>query len=380
MRSRDRSSRMTVRGVVTAWTAVAIAIAPPLVTVTRADVPPGLTGTPDRPMQPQHAFKCQKLVNHGVASYLATWSKTYAKCIGGIAACVQTKASDPTCLTKAADACNASIPNLGDDTDKAAGTVLENLVTTFCRSLSPTELFDDVGGPRFSLITDACKNRFIQNLESCLFLEANCAAEQLLLVQMPRAHDLLVTAGVTMGHALDPQRSCLVDEGGAGALGSDPKAGKVLLGCQKSAAKAGVSFAAKARGAFAKCADAVMNCAQVKRTQKCVDGAAKTCTKQITTVDGAQTKLGGAITKACEKTPIDDLLGASGGDAGALATLCTGVGVVSVTNLADYATCVAKHERCQVEDSIRFTVPRIDEFSTVTLQPSPFGSTFCPAP
>lgn len=380
MRSLTSRSRMTVGAVATAWTAIAIAVAPPLVTVALADVPPGLTGTPDRPMQPQHAFKCQKMVNKGIASYLATLSKTYTKCVDGIAACVQTKASDPTCLMKAADACNAGIPNLGDDTDKAAGTVFENLVTTFCRSLSPTELFDDVGGPRFSLITDACKNRFIQNLESCLFLEANCAAEKLLLVQMPRAHDLLVTAGVTIGHALDPQRSCLMDEGGAGALGTDPKPGKVLLGCQKAAAKAGVSFAAKARGAFAKCADAVMNCAQVKRTQKCVDGAAKTCAKQIATVDDAQTKLGDKITKACEKTPIDDLLGASGGDAGALATLCNGVGVASVTNLVDYGTCLARHERCQVEDSIRFTVPRIDEFSTVTLQPSPFGSAFCPAP
>jgi hypothetical protein len=72
----------------TAWTAVAIAIAPPLLSVTFAQVPPGLTGTPDRPMQPQHAFKCQKITNKGVAKYLATWSKTYTKCIGGIAACV----------------------------------------------------------------------------------------------------------------------------------------------------------------------------------------------------------------------------------------------------------------------------------------------------
>lgn len=355
-------------------------LAAPFVTVARAVVPPGLINPPNRPMQTQHAVKCQKLTNKGVAKYLATWSKTYSKCLGAIAACVQTKASDPACLMKAADGCNASIANLGAfDTDKQAGTVLANTITDFCRSLSPTELFDDEGGPLFSLITDACKNRFIQNLETCIFEESNCAAEKMLLVQMPRARDLLATAGVTVGDAINSPKSCLPTETGSGAL-SDPKAGKALLACQKSADKAGVSFAAKARGAIAKCADAVMNCAQIKRTQKCVDSAAKVCTKQFMTVDGAQQKVQDAVTKACTKIPLGDLFDTNGGDVGALATACNDVGVSSFATLADYASCVSRLERCQIEESISFTVPRINEFLTATGQSIMLPSAFCPAP
>jgi hypothetical protein len=355
-------------------------LAAPFVTVARAVVPPGLVNPPNRPMQTQHAVKCQKQTNKGVAKYLATWSKTYTKCVGAIAACVQTKGSDPACLTKAADGCNAGIANLGAfDTDKQAGTVLENIITDFCRSLSPTELFDDEGGPHFSLITDACKNRFIQNLESCIFDESNCAAEKMFLVQMPRARDLLATAGVTVGNAINSPKSCLPAETGSGAL-SDAKAGKALLGCQKSADKAGVSFAAKARGAIAKCADAVMNCAQIKRTQKCVDSAAKLCTKQFLTVDDAQQKVQDAVTKACTKIPLADLFGVNGGDIDALATVCSGVGVSSFTTLADYASCVARLERCQMEESISFTVPRINEFLTAAGQSVSLPSAFCPAP
>lgn len=384
MRSPDRNSPMRVKGLAIAWIALAITMAPPLVPVALAVVPPGLIAPLNRPNQPEHAFKCQKFLNKGVASYLALWSKTYTKCIGGIAACVQTKGSDPACLMKATDTCNAGILQLGDDTDTGAGTVLENLITDFCRSLSPAELNDDEGGPRFSLIKDACTNRFLGSLESCIFLETNCVAEKLLLVQMPRAHDLLVTAGVTMGHAVDPRPpgigSCLTDEGGAGAILSGPKAGKVLLGCQKSAAKAGGSFAAKARGAFAKCANAVMNCAQLERTQKCVDGAAKTCLKQIAAVDKAQTKLGDKIGKACSKTPIDDLLNAAGGNVGALASLCSAVGTAPVTTATEYGNCLARHERCQFEESISFAVPRINEFLAATGQGISLPSPFCPAP
>jgi hypothetical protein len=358
-------------------------LAAPLAGVARAVVPPGLTITdPNRPMQPQHAFKCQKQTNKGVAKYLKTWSKTYAKCLGAIAACVQTKGSDSACLLKAADGCNTGIFNLGAfdlPTDTQAGSVLENTVTDFCRSLTLTELFDDEGGPRFSLITDACKNRFIQNLESCIFYESNCAAEKMLLVQMPRARDLLATAGVTVGNAINSPKSCLPTETGSGAL-TDAKAGKALLGCQKSADKAGVSFAAKARGAIAKCADAVMNCAQIKRTQKCVDSAAKLCTKQFLTVDDAQQKVQDAVTKACTKIPLNDLFDNDGGDVGALATVCSGVGVSSLATLADYASCIAKQERCQIEESITFTVPRINEFLTATGQSITLPSAFCPAP
>jgi len=356
-------------------------LAAPLAGVARAVVPPGLMITdPNRPMQPQHAFKCQKQTNKGVAKYLAVWSKTYTKCVDAIAACVQTKGSDPACLIKAADGCNTSIANLGAfDTDKQAGTVLENIITDFCRSLSPTELFDDEGGPLFSLITDPCKNRFIQNLESCIFDESNCAAEKMFHVQMPRARDLLATAGVTVGNAINSPKSCLPLESGSGAL-SDAKAGKALLGCQKSADKAGVSFAAKARGALAKCADAVMTCAQIKRTQKCVDSAAKLCTKQFLTVDDAQQKVQDAVTKACTKIPPADLFDVDGGDVGALATVCNGVGVSSLTTVDDYASCVARLERCQVEESISFTVPRINEFLTATSQGITLPSAFCPAP
>jgi len=334
-------------------------------------------------MQTVHAARCQKIANKGVAKYLSTWSKTYLKCVGAIASCVQTQASDPACLMKATDACNAKISHLSDDTEKDAGALLEDgAITNFCGSLSPSEAFDDPGGPLFGMLATRCGfggSPFIQQYAGCLLRQTNCVAERLMLVQMPRARDLLGTAGIVDGHAVDPLHSCLLDEGGAGALG-DAKAGKALLSCQAKATKAGISFAAKARGAFAKCADAIMACAQLKPTQKCVDAAATKCTKASAGVNDAQAKLATAITKACEKIPLADLTDTNGGDVANLATLCSGVGVASVATLADYGNCLALYERCQVEDSVDFTVPRIEEFFTAMQQPSPFNSNFCPAP
>jgi len=349
-----------------------------------AVVPPGLVNPVNRPMQTVHAARCQKMANKGVAKYLSTWSKTYLKCVGAIASCVQTKASDPICITKATDACNAKISHLSDDNEKDAGSLLEDgAITNFCGSLSPSEAFDDPGGPLFGMLATRChfgSTPFIQNYAGCLLRQTNCVAERLMLVQIPRARDLLATAGIVDGHAVDPLQSCLLDEGGSGALGSDAKAGKALVSCETKAAKAGFSFAAKARGAFAKCSDAIMACAQLKPTQKCVEAAAAKCTKASMGVDDAQAKLATAITKACEKIPLANLTDTNGGDVANLATLCSGVGVASVATLADYGTCLALYERCQVEDSINLTVPRIEEFFTAMQQASPFNSGFCPAP
>ena len=90
--------------------------------------------------------------------------------------------------------------------------------------------------------------------------------------------DLAPRVAARLGRPLVQDITDVSVQGGAVTAIRPVYAGKALLKCQKSADKAGVSFASKARGAFAKCADAVMNCAQLKPTQKCVDGAAKTCT------------------------------------------------------------------------------------------------------
>ncbi len=265
--------------------------------------------------------------------------------------------------------------------------MLGDLVTSFCGSLTPNQQLDDVGGPRFRLLQDDCNDRFgIPSLDTggsrianCLLQETNCAAEKLLLVQMPRARDLLASANVTIGNAATSPKSCLTLENGSGAIPT-AKAGKALVGCQTRVVTAGAKFVVKARAALEKCADAVMTCAQLTRTQKCVDAATKTCTKQIAAVDTAQVKVHDAVAKGCTKLPLADLLDANGGDVGALETVCQGVGVAPLATLADYADCVAQHARCQVEDSIRFTAPRIAEFFTATQQPQPFGSAFCSAP
>ena len=288
---------------------------------------------------------------------------------------------------KAVASCNDTISHLGDDLETDAGALLEDgAVVSFCGSLSPSEALTDPGGPDFSLQHDGCMTRFgfssipfIQSYSGCVLDQTYCVAERLLLVRMPRTRDLLASVGVDTT-VLSAMHDCLPNENGSGVLnGSDPKPGKALLACEKSEVKAGGSFVAKARGACAKCADAVMSCAQLTPTQKCIDSAAKTCTKAVATADAAQGKLATAVGKACGKIPLDDLLNADGGDVSALAPLCTSVGV-TLTTLADYGTCLAKYERCQVEDSVDFTVPRIEEFFTATSQPSPFNSAFCPAP
>ncbi|MBI3770024.1 MAG: hypothetical protein HY271_16250 [Deltaproteobacteria bacterium] len=348
-----------------------------------AVVPPGASD----PGQAGHAVKCQKMLDKGVAKYLAAWTKIYSKCVGAIAACVQTKASDPACLSKAVTNCNEKIPALNDENEGDLGlTLLEDPAVNFCGSLTLTNQLDAAGGILYNLRADECKNRFgipsiasgIGSIAFCLFKETDCAAEKLFLAQMPRAHHLLDDAGIVVGHAVGPN-SCLSNVGGSGAL-ADAKAGKTLLSCQNGVAKAGKGFASKARGALAKCAGAVFACAQTKPTQKCVDTAGKTCAKQLAAVDAAELKLEDTVAKKCEKTPLSDLLDANGGDVSGLAALCDSVGVASVDSVATYASCLGKHERCQVEDSIRFTSPRINELLAAAGLSATLPSAFCPAP
>lgn len=343
-----------------------------------ATLPPGIAD----PGHAGHAVKCQKMLNKGTAKYLGTWAKTYAKCVTALVNCVQTHGSDPVCVGKAVAACNKGIAPLADDTEKDAGSTLENLVTSFCGSLTLSEQLDDPAGMLFSLRADECKNRFgIPSIASgagsiafCLFKETNCATESMLLTRMPRARQLLETAGIVTGHAVGPE-SCLTNVGGGGVL-ADAKAGKALLKCEGGAATAGVTFAAKARAAFAKCADAVFACAQTKPTQRCLDGATKTCAKQLANVDAAQAKLADGVRKACGSIPLTDLTDAASGDVDGLATVCGTLGVASLATLDDYAECMARQERCHVENSMLFTSPRIVELFTAAGQT--FGSAFCP--
>lgn len=363
-----------------ALVAAAVALAAPVSMPAGAAVPPGIAD----PGQAGHAVKCQKLVSKGTAKYLATWSKVYAKCIGSLSACVQEHGSDPLCVGKAVTKCNAGIATLTDDTDKSAGTVLENLVTDFCGSLTVDNQVDDPAGMRFSNIADDCNFHFgvsslangASAIASCLFRETNCAAESMLLARMPRARQLLEDAGIASAHSTGAS-SCLTNVGGGGAL-IDAKAGKALLKCETGEAKAAVTFASKARGALAKCADAVFACAQTKPEQKCLDGATKTCAKQIAAVNVAETKLGDAVIRSCGKIPLADLTDPAAGDVDGLATACASVFVPSLATLADYATCVARQTRCQVEESVRFTAPRVDELFAAAEQP--FASLFCTLP
>jgi hypothetical protein len=82
-----------------------------------------------------------------------------------------------------------------------------------------------------------------------------------------------------------------------------------------------------------------------------------------------------AVTKACEKIPVADLIGASGGNVTAVADVCNGVAVPALATLGDYADCLARRERCEAEESITFTSPRVIElFNAVG---ATFGSAFC---
>jgi len=204
-----------------------------------------------------------------------------------------------------------------------------------------------------------------------MFNETTCAAQNMLLVQFPRARQLLDDAGITF----DPNLR-LPNVGGSGNLG-DAKAGKALLKCEAGATKAGAAFAAKARSAYAKCMEAVFGCAQLKPgDQSCIDKAAASCAKQVAKVDDLQVKAAASVTKSCEEIPFADLLGASGGNVAAVADVCNAVGVPALAMLGDYADCLARRERCDVEESITFTSPRVVELFNAA--GATFGSAFCP--
>ena len=91
-------------------------------------------------------------------------------------------------------------------------------------------------------------------------------------------------------------------------------------------------------------------------------------------------KLTDAVTNACTGISFDDLSDTNGGGAGTLATVCSSLNVSPFTMVGDYATCLAREERCQVEDSIMFAVPRMNEFLTDMGLLVSIPSSFCPAP
>ncbi len=174
--------------------------------------------------------------------------------------------------------------------------------------------------------------------------------------------------------------SCLVDHGGTGAdLGNPKGAGKASAACEKAVQKAGASFIAKESKSLAGCVESIFACVTAKSTDaSCISKAKTTCDKTFDALDTAATTLDDAVAKACAPPAVDfaSLLAAEGENLGALAGECTPLGVATLTDLSDYRTCLLRQHRCQVEELLRFEMPRSAELLPMVGRSS--KSAFCP--
>jgi CSLREA domain-containing protein len=315
--------------------------------------------------------KCQALTAKQGATLVAKQQKLMRKCVQGVLACVQLKAGDAGCLTKAGVACKA-LPDalekleakIEDKLAKGCGTppVAEaDIPSPFALGYGAEESTCE-SAPFFSFGPDDGRE-----IGSCVEARHRCQAAQLISLESPRARELITLAGGNPGLI----SSCLLTPaatGGGQGVG-DATRGKVLAKCAQGMQKAAAKFTQARLGGFQKCLAGVTKCVQQKPGDAgCLNGARAKCAGAAAKIGdgpkGAGTKARAAIAKAC--TGVDaDVLAANGLNAGQLAGYCAAIGVAPLATAADVGECLLRHHTCRVGQLLDVEIPRTRELLDV---------------
>ncbi len=323
--------------------------------------------------------KCQAALKKNDAKLFVATLKSADKCTAGLLKCVELKASDPSCITKACDGCAKGFQKY-----QATRAVLASKTAATCaESLVPSVELSSTSGLGFANITDRCAADFtgavtdIASAVACVQSEHTCAFSQLVGAQMPRSHELLGLCG-----SLPTDLGCIPDHGANGGSLADATLAKSLVKCEAAIQKAASAFVVTNLTTLEKCIDAVFTCVQTKpgddtclHTRDSKAKAESMCSKLANKSQVAQAKVKPAIDKACAGVSMSALFDANGANIGARVSTCAGYGVTLAT-LDDYVECLGREHECLTEELGRFAAPRTD--GLLDLVDIPLHSPFCP--
>ncbi len=321
------------------------------------------------------ADKCQRAITRAGAAFTNRKLKALDHCAARMLTCIETKPTDPSCRGKAASGCSRDLAKIGGEETRLAAAIIKR-----CGAVGMANLGDDGGLGYASLATDCAAldtalTNDVSTLAACVVRQHECQVEDLFSAALPRAGELFRLAGADLGVG-----SCLPDLGGVGDDVGNTDTGKHVAVCAKAITRAAARVAAKRLKSLERCVGAIFTCVQVKPLDpRCVlQRAQRTCDHELARMATAVAGLGPALTGRCGSVDFDTLRDQAGIDLDDLAGACEDVQVPAVATLADYETCLARRHVCDVEELLRFEVPRAAELLDLVGQT--LHSAFCPVP
>jgi len=334
----------------------------------------------------KQVLACQKAVQTAGAAFITLRRLRVAQCADAVLNCT---ASDQTCREKAQRSkkiavslakCEvARLKCSANATATCNGTMARlvngaNVLDVKIRSVKSCGAvsFPDLtstAGLDFGALAPTCQHQFgltvdgLVPLSQCIVRQYACQADRLIEAEIPRARELLRTAGVSAAN-LDAVAPCLEDHAGAGALLATSTQVKTVTECDARFRKSSKNFSAIALTAAGTCLNEVLKCVQSKPDNgKCLASATAKCNKAVARValkgDAAETAIVGK--DATCSAAFADLAGAAGANRQAISCACDLAGVHPVTDLAGAARCVRRVGECRLAKILPFAVPRAAE-------------------
>lgn len=311
------------------------------------------------------AIKCQAAIEKAGLTFVTKKLLSLDKCVRGVSKCIQSSDRDPdhACMEKTGRAC------AGGTSEIAAEAVrLVSGIRAACEveGLTPGDLRSSEGLGFDGVARECASVATVAGIADCIATQHACRAEEVLEVQAPRARELVTKAAAAAGLSA-PALPCLHDLGDGGSLGQPKGAGKLVLQCESTIAKAGRKFVAAKSKSLRKCVDAVFACVETKadaERQACLDGkAAPTCAKAFGAIRAAMRALAPSVDKKC--LPDGAFFAAAlrppnGANLAAPTVECAGVEADPGT-YAGYQQCLVAQHEARVDELLRLEVPRADE-------------------
>ena len=362
----------TIRDVTAVLLGLVLSAGLPTSTTIAAPAPtPIATATPHVLGAPlgKPAVKCQAAIKKAGLTFVRKKLQSLDKCVNGVSKCLQTKADDPgrqKCMVAAGQKCAGSGGAFATITAEAAKLVASIRKACEVKGLSPADL-RSTDGLGFDAVKSECGSvATVAEIADCVAAQHACRAEQLFEVEAPRARELVEESAAAAGLAVPPL-PCLHHLGDGGNLGKPKGAGKLVVQCESTIAKAGRKFVATKVKSLEKCVDAAFACIQTKagaERQTCLSGkAAATCAKELGKIAAATRELAPTVDTKClpdaafYATALGPLNGAN---LTAPTVECAGVDA-DPASYAGYKVCLAAQHEARVDELLRLEVPRADE-------------------
>lgn len=348
----------------------------PTPTVTRTPTPT-LTPTPlalPDTFRAKSATKCQRTIAKVGSKLVSDRLKTLGVCANGALRCVQSKAGDGSCVSKAAALCDKKLGALAASTAKRRAAISKD-----CGVVGLEELRIE-NGLGYETLAAACAPLgstpdSTDGIADCVLRVHACGVDRLFGAQLPRAGALLEAAGLSSQQWAD--LACL-DRGTDGVGGEGTFAGAIER-CAASIQKAGKSLVLSELAALEKCTISIFACEQTKPGQfaSCVRKAEPKCRTGLQALPLKRTKMLASIQTGCGGLPFDALRSVTGISLDALSADCDARGV-QVESVKDYAECLVRQHECQVDDLLDAAVPRTDQLLSRVGLAAAFPKVACP--